>query len=347
MPRLARNRHWASRPAVNRLHHVTNRGVDRQPIFRSPADRIVFLSILAAVCLDSGLCVHAFCLMTNHFHLLVEDPRGLLSHAMLRLETAYARYFRDSAGRRGCGHVFGDRFFSRAFGSARSYRIVVDYILRNPLACDEPLASSAESYLWSSAPIHIAGITSSEGCRTLVDRFGGIDAILASLPRPGSRKFEAVRRHRMDCLVGGEWLDAEAALQGMAGEQLARRLAAQASEPREARERDDEDALTEEQDVRLLQEEFRGHERGRVMAALEEIAGRAMAKGDVAVYALWRFAREGRRRLARALRVTEQRIERAVARIHKLRETNRATNEALSRLEWRMTFALGGAPWRV
>lgn len=114
---------------------MTNRGVDRSALFSSPVDRLVFLSILAAVCLDSGIRVHAFCLMTNHFHLLVEDPRGLLSHAMLRLETSYARFVRDSTGRRGSGHVCGDRFRSRPTTSALDSRRVVVHILRDPLEC--------------------------------------------------------------------------------------------------------------------------------------------------------------------------------------------------------------------
>lgn len=352
MARHARNRFWSDRPQTNLLHHVTNRGVDRSPLFRTAVDRIVFLSMLAAVCLDGGLRVHTFCLMTNHFHLLVEDPRGVLSHAMLRLQTAYARYFRDSAGRRGSGHVFGDRFFSRRVGSTRYYRAVVSYILRNPLACKRPLASAVEGYIWSSAAIHVSEMSSSEGCQALLAAVGGLEAAIEAQPAAGSEYLKRMRRHRLECFAGGEWLDAGAARQGLTGEEFRERMSA--DEPvRETEwlavedEDEDEGARVELVPVTLVQPRFEGHKTGKVLEALERLAGKAVAAGDAAAYALWRFARDGRKRLAKTMTTTADEVARAVSRVHELRLVNPATHEALSRLEWRMTLALGGAPWRV
>ena len=346
MARLARNRFWASRPQANLFHHVTNRGVDRLAIFHSPGDRIVFLSILAAVSLDAGLRIHAFCLMTNHFHLLIEDPRGLLSLAMLRLQTAYARYVRDTTGRRGSGHIFGSRFASRVVSSRRDYRYVVDYVLRNPLETREPLAATAEGYLWSSAAIHIGEIAAEAGCRALVDRFGGVEAVLAALPAPGTKYLERVRRHRMECLVAGEWLEADAARQGRTGAELSRALLEQAATTTTQRERESEDEM-EELPIVPFAARFRGHTGTDVRKALERLAGAAVARSDVAIYAMWRFASKGVARIAKATGRTIHAVAQALERIRSERTATAATHEALSRLEWRLTFALGGAPWRV
>ena len=79
VPRLSRNRQWARRSPASRLHHVTNRGVDRSPLLSSLVDRLVFPSILAAVCLDSGIGVRAFCMtdLTDLYSLASEQSSML------------------------------------------------------------------------------------------------------------------------------------------------------------------------------------------------------------------------------------------------------------------------------
>jgi hypothetical protein len=83
------------------------------------------------------------------------------------------------------------------------------------------------------------------------------------------------------------------------------------------------------------------------MEALDRLTEDRSANADVVAYALWRFAKEGRRHLARAVTGTVDQFARQVQRIASLRLRNPAIHEALSRLEWRMTFALGGGPWRT
>ena len=58
------------------LYHVSSRGVDRKPVFREDRDYRLFISLLHQTVDDGSLVVHAFCLMTNHFHILCETPRG-------------------------------------------------------------------------------------------------------------------------------------------------------------------------------------------------------------------------------------------------------------------------------
>ena len=64
------------------IYHVLSRGDRREAIFRSDADRKLFLDLLGQTCRRTGWQIHAYCLMDNHFHLVVETPRGNLSAGM-------------------------------------------------------------------------------------------------------------------------------------------------------------------------------------------------------------------------------------------------------------------------
>lgn len=83
------------------------------------------------------------------------------------------------------------------------------------------------------------------------------------------------------------------------------------------------------------------------MDTIERLVGESDRQSGVLAYALWRFSRDGRRQLAKATGTTADEFVRMVKRIGKMRLTNPAVNEAFGRPEWRMTFMLGGAPWRV
>ena len=65
------------------IYHVLSRGDRREAIFRSDADRKLFLDLLGLTCRRTGWQIHAYCLMDNHFHLVVETPRGNLKVAAL------------------------------------------------------------------------------------------------------------------------------------------------------------------------------------------------------------------------------------------------------------------------
>src|SRR6266516_379865 len=72
------------------IYHVMNRGDRREPIFRDDADRRRFLETLGEVCAKTDWQVHAYCLMGNHFHLVVETPRANLVEGMKWLLGTYA-----------------------------------------------------------------------------------------------------------------------------------------------------------------------------------------------------------------------------------------------------------------
>jgi putative transposase len=73
------------------LYHVTSRGNGRSKIFRSSKDRTPFLTILAAVIQNYNWQLHAYCLMDNHYHLVVETPDGNLSRGMRQFNGVYTQ----------------------------------------------------------------------------------------------------------------------------------------------------------------------------------------------------------------------------------------------------------------
>ena len=77
----------------NALYHVTARGNERRAIFSNDSDREIFLRILADVVETNNLVCHAYCLMDNHYHLLIETPDANLSHAMQNLNGIYTQKF--------------------------------------------------------------------------------------------------------------------------------------------------------------------------------------------------------------------------------------------------------------
>src|SRR5690349_14605849 len=73
VPRVPRCRRAPGSLEPGQVYHVTNRGVDRCDIFHSDLDRVLFLSMVAEACVLYGAVCHAFCLMTTHWHVVIED----------------------------------------------------------------------------------------------------------------------------------------------------------------------------------------------------------------------------------------------------------------------------------
>ena len=90
------------------VYHLTSRGNEQRPIFRSNADRLAFLRFLAIAVKRFGWSVTAYVLMTNHFHLVVQTPEPNLSKGMHWLNGKYAGWFNKKYKR--WGHLFGGRF---------------------------------------------------------------------------------------------------------------------------------------------------------------------------------------------------------------------------------------------
>ena len=86
------------------LYHVTSRGDRREAIYEDDADRAWFLDVLGQVVQDFNWVVHAYCLMSNHYHLLIETPDGNLAKGMRQLNGVYSQYSNRRHSR--TGHVF-------------------------------------------------------------------------------------------------------------------------------------------------------------------------------------------------------------------------------------------------
>ena len=92
------------------FYHVINRGNAGKAIFRSNRDREKFLEYVGKAVERFGIKVHTYCLMTNHYHFLIETPEANLSRANQWLNVSYAAYFNRKRQRR--GHLFQGRFKS-------------------------------------------------------------------------------------------------------------------------------------------------------------------------------------------------------------------------------------------
>ena len=90
------------------LYHVTSRGDRREDIYEDDADREAFLSLLSVVCESYNWTCHAYCLMSNHYHLLIETPDANLSKGMRQLNGMYTQKFNRLHNR--VGHVFQGRY---------------------------------------------------------------------------------------------------------------------------------------------------------------------------------------------------------------------------------------------
>ena len=140
MPRQPRLR------STDHLYHVTARGVARREIFRSDDDGRVFLSTLGGVITERGWHCHCYCLMPNHYHLLVDTPRGDLPEGMRDLNSSYATRF--NTAHELTGHVFQGRYGSRLIRSDPHALEVSRYIPLNPVRAR--LRPRPEDWPWSS-----------------------------------------------------------------------------------------------------------------------------------------------------------------------------------------------------
>jgi REP element-mobilizing transposase RayT len=128
-------------------HHVINRGIAKRPLFETRADMRFFLARMARQIRLNRIEVHAFCLMTTHFHLLVRSPIGELSEAMRRVQNEHTRRF--NRRKRRDGTLSRGRFFSRLVDSLRYRRTLVRYIDGNPVKAG--IVSSSGHYEFGSA----------------------------------------------------------------------------------------------------------------------------------------------------------------------------------------------------
>jgi len=128
------------------FYHVTSRGNERRSIFQNRRDFERFMGYLESATERYGAGVHCFCLMTNHYHLLLETPRANLGAILHHLNTSYTNYFNRKRGR--SGHLFQGRY--RAILVEKdSYALELSrYIHLNPVRAQ--MVGDPSEYPWSS-----------------------------------------------------------------------------------------------------------------------------------------------------------------------------------------------------
>jgi len=171
--------------------HVTSRGNNREDIYRSDEDHLKFLSIFVEAVRRFSWIVHAYTLMTNHFHLVLETPEPTLSRGMKWMNGKYAQWFNRKYQR--CGHLFQGRFKGFLVEKQSYLLTLIQYVALNPVRAG--MVERPEQYPWSSyratagfetappwlttewalTPFGLDLITQQQGYREYVDAGVGIE----------------------------------------------------------------------------------------------------------------------------------------------------------------------------
>ena len=128
------------------LYHIASRGDRRDDIYEIDADRKSFQSLFENVCADNNWVCHGYCLMSNHYHLLVETPDGNLSRGMQQLNGVYTQLFNRVHNR--MGYVFQGRYKAIHVEKEDYLLELCRYVVLNPVRAG--MVRSAREWKWSS-----------------------------------------------------------------------------------------------------------------------------------------------------------------------------------------------------
>ena len=144
---MAKQRLWIN----GATYHITNRGVRKESIFFNDLDKHMFVLILSEVRYKYPFKLHAYCLMNNHFHLLIQSATHSPSKIMQTILQRYSRYFNRTYQTQ--GHVFQDRFYASHVDQQDYFLNVSKYIHLNPVVAG--MVTKPEDYQWSSYTSYI------------------------------------------------------------------------------------------------------------------------------------------------------------------------------------------------
>jgi putative transposase len=137
--------------AIGAPHHITQRGNDRQDVFIDDSVRRTYLDLLAEHAGKNDLKVLAYCLMTNHVHLVVvPESEDSMANTFRHAHSRFAQYWNTECGR--SGHLWQNRFYSCPVEECAAWR-VIQYVEQNPVRAG--VAEHAAAYAWSSARAHL------------------------------------------------------------------------------------------------------------------------------------------------------------------------------------------------
>ena len=144
MPRKAR------KLSSTNIYHVMIRGNRKQDIFLEDEDRFRFIKILKKVKQKGEYELYAYCLMSNHVHLLIKEKNDQISRVMKRINISYVNYFNKKYQQ--IGHLFQGRYKSEPIESENYLLAVLSYVHNNPL--NAFIVNDLEEYPWSSYSVY-------------------------------------------------------------------------------------------------------------------------------------------------------------------------------------------------
>jgi len=152
------------------LYHVTSRGDRREDIYFTDADRQAWLALLEKVCARYNWVCHAYCLMSNHYHLVIETPEGNLAQGMRQLNGVYTQIVNRAHGR--VGHVFQGRYKAILVEKDSYLLELARYVVLNPLRAG--MVGDVGDWPWSSYQAMIGQVPPPTWLRTdwLLGQFG-------------------------------------------------------------------------------------------------------------------------------------------------------------------------------
>jgi len=163
------------------FHHVVCRGNNQRAIYLDDADRRFFLDTLQRIAAKRGWTIFAYCLMRNHYHLVIEVADEGLSAGMCELNTAYATNFNAHHGR--INHLFGKRYWSDYLATNERLMNAIRYVLQNPRRAGQP--GPLEAHVWTSYAATI-GLALAFGRLAT----GGVLSLFGSIPGSARASFQ-------------------------------------------------------------------------------------------------------------------------------------------------------------
>ena len=174
----------ARKKSITNIYHVMLRGINRQTIFEDDGDRHYFMTVVKHYKEVLGFRLHAFCLMSNHVHFLIEPAGEPLAEVFRRIGSKYVIWYNQKYDR--VGHLFQDRFKSEPVNDDRYYMTVLRYILQNPMKAG--MEPAPGSYPWSSYLAYKKGVGSVTDTEDALALFEGRDALIDFVCRENNDK---------------------------------------------------------------------------------------------------------------------------------------------------------------
>ena len=169
------------------VYHITSRGNARKPIYKEGEDRRIFLEVLHRANTRYNYLCHAYCLMNNHYHLIIETPDGNLSHGMRQLNGVYTQLFNKRHNR--VGHIFQGRYKAILIQKESHLLEASRYVVLNPVRAKA--VKDPDEWKWSSYR-GTAGKEKPHLCLT-------IDWILGQF---GSKRRQSEKKYREFVMAG-------------------------------------------------------------------------------------------------------------------------------------------------